>query len=486
MQKRMASILTYFFPRIQDALFIGTLIAISVQGSGLVNGDGDLGRHITIGNYIISNWKIPTRDIFSHTMTGERLVPHEWLAQLTLGTAHALMGLTGVVLLIAVLIAATFTLTYRELLRRNGIRILSLLIAILAAYASRLHWLARPHIFTLLFTAIWTYQLENEKSKVWWFPLIMLVWANTHGAFIVGFIIWGGHMAGWLWEYLHKQSTKEIGVKLVIIGAASFVVTFINPAGWHLWGMSVEYLGSQFLMDQTIEYQSPNFHNWSTWPFLIMLVLGILASSLGSRLRPHESVLFAGWAVMSLYSARNIPLFAIIMAPYIGSLIQATIEKISILQQFDQRISRVENNLKGVFWPVLAISLLIIASYAQPNTSNQFNPNKFPVKAVDWLSANPQEGKMFNNFIWGGYILYRMWPQQTVFIDAQTDFYGEAFTREYTQVMNLEEGWEAVLEKYDVSWVMVQPSKPLVKVLQDEMGWIIVYHDDTTAILHQP
>jgi len=217
-----------------------------------------------------------------------------------------------------------------------------------------------------------------------------------------------------------------------------------------------------------------------------MLVLGILASSLGSRLRPHESVLFAGWTVMSLYSGRNIPLFAIIMAPYIGSLIQATIEKISILQQFDQRISRVENNLKGVFWPVLAISLLIIASYAQPNTSNQFNPNKFPVKAVDWLKANPQEGKMFNNFIWGGYILYRVWPQQTVFIDAQTDFYGEAFTREYTQVMNLEEGWEAVLEKYDVSWVMVQPSKPLVKVLQDEMGWIIVYHDDTTAILHQP
>ena len=486
MQKKITSILTYLFPRIQDALFVGILIAISVQGAGLLNGDGDLGRHITIGNYIINNGRIPTRDIFSHTMPGEQLVPHEWLAQLTLSSLHTWMGLTGVVLLIAVLIAATFTLTYQAMLRRNVIRILALLIAILAAFASRLHWLARPHIFTFLFTAIWAYQLENEKSKVWLFPLIMLVWANTHGAFIVGFVIWGAHMAGWLWEYLRKQSTKEIGVKLVIIGAASFAVTFVNPAGWHLWGTSISYLGNQFLVDQTVEYQSPNFHNWSTWPFLIMLALGILASGSGGKWRPHESILFAGWTVMSLYSARNIPLFAIITAPYLGTAIQATIEKISILQQFDQRISRVENNLKGIFWPVLAISLLIIASYTQPSTANQFDSNKFPVKAVDWLKANPQKGKMFNNFIWGGYILYRMWPQQTVFIDGQTDFYGEALAREYTQVMSLDEGWEAVLEKYDVSWVIVQPSKPLVKVLQDEMGWIMVYHDDTAAILHKP
>jgi hypothetical protein len=486
MRKKNTPILTYLFPRVQDAVFVGILMAISIQGSFLLNGDGDLGRHITIGNYIINNSEIPTRDIFSHTMTGERLVPHEWLAQLAFGVFHALLELTGVVLLIAVLIAGTFILTYREMLRRNVFRILALLIAVLAAYTSSLHWLARPHIFTFLFTAVWAYQLENEKSKVWLFPLIMLVWANTHGAFIVGFVIWGGHMAGWLWEYLHKQSTKEIGIKLAIIGTASFVVTFINPAGWHLWSTSVGFLGSQFLVDQTIEYQSPNFHNWSTWPFLIMLALGILASSFNGRLRPHESILLAGWTVMSLYSARNIPLFAIITAPYIGTAIQGTIEKVSSLQQVDQSMARVENNLKGVFWPVLAIILLIIASYTQPNTANRFISNKFPVKATDWLKANPQEGKMFNNFIWGGYILYRMWPEQTVFIDGQTDFYGEALTREYTQVMSLDEGWEAVLAKYDVSWVIVQSSQPLVRALQDEMGWIIIYQDDTAAILYEP
>jgi hypothetical protein len=486
MRNKLTLLLTYLFPRIQDAIFVATLLALSVQGPGLLSGDGDLGRHITIGSYILDNWEIPTRDIFSHTMTGEQLVPHEWLAQWTFSVAHRLLGLSGIALMIAILIASTFTLTYQEMQRKDVFRLLALLIAILAAFTSRLHWLARPHIFTFLLTAIWTYQLENEKSKVWIFPLIMLVWANTHGAFIVGFVIWCAHVAGWLWEYLNGRSTKETGVRLAIIGISSFAVTFINPAGWDLWGTSVGYLGNRFLVDQTIEYQSPNFHNWSTWPFLFMLVLGILGTGLGGRLRLHEAILFAGWTVMSLYSGRNIPLFAIIMAPYIGSALQGALKKIPFLQRVEESLSRVEANLKGVFWPFLAILFLTYMFYARPSSTNQFDSNRFPVKAVDWLEVNPQEGNMFNNFIWGGYLLYRMWPEQTVFIDGQTDFYGEALTREYTQVTTLSDGWESVLEKYDVAWVIVQSDKPLVKALQDEKGWNILYQDATATILHEP
>ena len=486
MQEKITPILTYIFPRLSDAIFVGLLMAVFIHGPALLNGDGDLGRHITIGNYIRDSGTIPTRDIFSHTMTGEPLVPHEWLAQLTFSMVHGLSGLTGVVLLIAFLIATTFTLTYRAMVRRNVFRILALLIAMLAAYSSGLHWLARPHVFTFLLAALWTYQIDNEKSKVWLFPLIMWVWANTHGAFIAGFVILGAHLAGWLWEYLGKRATREAGIRLIAIGALSLVVTVLNPAGWHLWGTSVGYFGSQYLIDHTVEYQSPNFHNWSTWPFLVMLGLGSLTAGFGGKWRPHESILFAGWAVLSLYSARNIPLFAIITAPYLGTALQAVVERISLLQQSDQRIARVEHRLRGITWPVLAVIALAISTYRQPIATNTFDPNKFPVEAANWLEANPQSGKMFNNFIWGGYLLYRMWPEQVVFIDGQTDFYGEALTREYAQVMYLEDGWESVLEKYDVSWVIVPSGRSLVTALQEGLGWTVVYHDSATDILRKP
>ena len=93
---------------------------------------------------------------------------------------------------------------------------------------------------------------------------------------------------------------------------------------------------------------------------------------------------------------------------------------------------------------------------------------------------------MFNNFAWGGYILYRSWPQETVFIDGQTDFYGEFLAREYTKVMAVDEGWEATLKNYDVSWIIVPPHEPLVKALQNEKEWVIVYQDDTAAIVREP
>lgn len=486
MKKLSSSVFSYIFPRIRDAIFIGILIAVLSQGPSILNGDGDLGRHITIGKYIVSHWRIPTQDIFSHTRTGAFVVPHEWLAQVIFSIMHAWMGLSGVVLLIATLITLTFVLTYQNMLNKDVSRLVSLVMTAVAAFASSLHWLTRPHIFTFLFVAIWNHLLENSKNRLWLFPVVMLLWANTHGAFVAGFLIWLGHLGGWLWDYLQGQNTKEIGIQLLKIGIVSLVVTLINPVGWQLWENSLGYVGSRFLVDQTIEYQSPNFHNWSTWPFLIMVMLGILLPGLGARLRSHEAFLLAGWTALSLYSARNIPLFAILAAPYLGKALEAVLARVTFLQAIEQRIFRVERNLHGAFYPLVSILIAMIVIQARPATIHQFNANKFPVEAVEWLEVHPQEGKMFNNFIWGGYLLYRLWPQQTVFIDGQTDFYGEALTREYTQVMRLEDGWETILQKYDVSWVIVQSGQPLVQALRDKMGWRIVYQDHTTTILNGP
>ena len=168
-------LLNYIFPSFQDTFFIGALLAVSIQGSMLINADGDIGRHITIGNYITDHWTIPTSDIFSHTMYGERLVPHEWLAQWIFSRFNVWMGLDGVVAVTAILVGTAFTLTYHEIRKRGSHVIVALAVASLAGFASSLHWIARPHVFTFVFVAIWTYLLADNKSKVWYFPIIMLV-----------------------------------------------------------------------------------------------------------------------------------------------------------------------------------------------------------------------------------------------------------------------------------------------------------------------
>jgi hypothetical protein len=495
MQTKSPVVLTFLFPRLQDILFISILFVVAIYyGPKLFNLDGDLGRHITIGKYIIESRHIPTQDIFSHTMTGQRLVPHEWLAQIILSAAYLLMGLNGDVLLTAVIIAYTFILVYREILERGGFRLVALFVALWAAAASSLHWLARPHIFTFLFLAIWTYSLEHfvlgKPKHIWLFPVLMLVWANTHGAFIAGFVVWSVYFVEWIWDFWQGRSTKELGVKLGLIGLSSLAITFINPSGWYLWQTSVGYIGNNYLVSHTLEYLPPNFHDSSTWPFMFLLAYGLFALVLRKKLRLRDAMLLAGWSIMGMYSARNIPLFAIVTAPIFGTLIQSQVEDLPRLTKQDAGLRGIESQLRGDFWPVLAVLFLGFIFWRNiplplNQSGNRYDPQTFPVKAVDWLTQHPQQGNTFNDFMWGGYLLYRTWPQQLVFIDGQTDFYGESLTREYEQVITLNAGWENVFKKYDIKWVIIPPEWKLANQLTAN-GWDAIYQDSTALILRYP
>jgi hypothetical protein len=485
-------------PRLQDVLFIGILLFTCTQGFRLINGDGDLGRHITIGNHVLENRVVPTHDIFSHTMTGEYLVPHEWLLGVIFALVTRAMGLDGAVLISGIVIASAFVFVYRQSIERGVHRMAAFLITTWAVLASFLHWQVRPHIFTFLFVAVWISILEqavnNKKVQVWVLPLIMLVWANSHGGFFLGFVILGAYFAGWVREYWRGQANKETGIYLATAGISSFAISFINPAGWHLWITSAGLIGKKFIIDSTSEYLSPNFHTTSTWPFLVMLVAGIfLIGTSRNKLRSHELFMLAGWTALSLYMARNIPLYAIVTAPYLGFLLQPTLSQSKALNRINDAVRNVEVglHLRGIVYPILATLLVGFAftsdiRFDLAQKGNQHDAAKFPVAAADWIKENPQDGNMFNEFVWGGYLLYRLWPEQTVYIDGTTDFFGEAFTREYARVVTLQSGWQATIKKYDVSWAILPSDRPLIQALENELGWQIIYQDNTATIIRNP
>lgn len=490
----MEKIARILLPKLREILFIALLLAVILLGPRLFNIDGDLGRHVTIGKYILQSQNIPRQDIFSHTMTGQPLTPHEWLAQVFFALAHEALNLTGVVIGTAIVIAAAFTLLYNDANRRSRAPLLALGLAILAAAASSLHWLARPHVFTFLFLVIWTERLEQihrgEKVPSWQLPALMLLWVNTHGAFIAGFVVWGAHIVGYVWErWASDNQTSQSAIRpLLIAGFSSLVVTLINPAGWHLWETSLGFIQNRYLVGHTAEYLPPDFHYPGTWPFLAMIALSVLLLARSKKpIHPSHALLLTGWTAMGLYSARNIPLYAIIAAPILSEVIHEKLQYLPRWQRFEHGIKTINDPLRGVLWPIAAIFAIIISVIANPGfaTRNQFDPDVFPVQAVDWLKENPQEGKMFNHFTWGGYLLYRLWPEQLVFIDGQTDFYGEALTRQYEQVITLAEGWEEILGKYQVQLVIMPEDSELVRQLESQADWQVIYADSTTVILQR-
>lgn len=487
----------YLLPSLQDMLFLAIFAAVIGLGPRLLNMDGDLGRHLTMGGYILDTGRIPTQDLFSHTMFGAALTPHEWLAEVIYAGVYRIAGLNGVVILCALVIALSFTLVYRQCLDRSGQVLVSLGFTLLAAAAASLHWLARPHLFTLLLLVIWVEVLERlrtGRSNRWWLlPVLMLAWVNLHGAFLAGFALWIVYLVGELVE--RSLNLKEGGVHIRLLlggGAAALVVSLTNPVGWRLWETSLGFLGSSYLVGHTAEYFPPNFYLKSTWPFLGMIVLSLLFfGSSRSRLPLNHILMVAAWTAMALVSTRNIPLYAVLAAPVLAYAFLNSVQPDATavrFSNFQERLAQVEQGLSGHLWPVLGIALISIilmnGAAQDPSTQrNRFDPQVFPVVAVDWLETQPDPGQVFNYFPWGGYLLYRLWPEQRVFIDGQTDFYGEDLTREYEQVITLQPGWQAVLQRYHVRWVIMPKDSDLVRALEAGTAWQRLYEDDTAAVL---
>lgn len=459
----------------------------------MLNTDGDLGRHLTLGNYILQSGQIPTRDILSFTKAGEPRPPYEWVAQILFALANRILDLDGVVLLAGFVIAAAFTLVYWDSVERSGSPLTALVIGLWAAIASSLHWLARPHIFSFLFFSIWVLCLERlrrgQAVRLWLFPLLMLIWANTHGGFVFGFLAYAAYATGWFLDRARGAAAPELGRRLLFVGLTSAITSVITPALWQNW-VAVLNNRSTFILSRTVETMPPELAMPSTWPFYgLVAALAVLFVLQWSTVSPAHLILLAGLAGMSFAAARNIPFFAIAAAPIATDLAGLALKQLDIWSRIEAAISELEAGLAGYVWAVLSV-LILIGGFvfwhaSQRSSIFRLSPEVFPVQAVDWIQANTPTGRMFNDFNWGGYLLYRLWPAHKVFIDSQSDFYGEPFVRQYAAVMDASADWSELFDQYRVDWIIVSPTTPLATLAHMNATWYVAYQDSTAIVFRR-
>lgn len=487
-------IVRFFLPRIEYILFAAIFWGIVASGPKILNFDGDLPRHLLNGNLILQTGHVSTTDIFSFRTVGFPSIPHEWLSQVIFAIFYDWLRLNGVVLLTAMIIISVWMVVFHESSKRSNSLFASLIVTVLAIAASQIHVLPRPHIFTYLLTAVWISIVEQINDKNlharWLLPLLMLLWVNMHGMFVLGIGIWGIYLVG---DFLEQPSRSWFSTTkartLLLAGGLSLIATCFSPSGFHIWG-AVAALGSNsFITSRIPEYQSANFHMPETWPYILILLLAIIGVARTKTTWTH-ALLVAAFAGLSLYTARMIPLFAVVAAPITAKAVAELIRQEYPQSRFlaiEANIARTNSSANGFIWLVLVILLAgVLLSSGQTidpeNRGNVFDKRFFPVEAVTWLESHPQQGHMFNEFDWGGYLLLKLWPSQQIFMDGHTHIYGEALTKEYEQVTALAPGWENLLAKYDVTWAILRKNAPLVETLSTS-GWKIAYQDDTAVVL---
>ena len=480
-------------PSIPQIIFLGVFLFLTLEDSQLL-GDADTGFHIRAGEYMLATLSIPDADIFSHLTPPLKWTLHEWLSELIMASVHRMAGLTGIVVVFALLISLGCYLVYELLLKPISNVLFAAVMTLLVVLASSSNWLARPHVFTLVIFVVWIYLLNcyqyREQNRLLFLPLLMLFWVNLHGGFILGLIVLGIYFVGNLSCSLFAHIRGPEKAKAVFLGKILVVcvlASLLNPYGYKSLLFPFQVVREQFLMDHIAEYLSPNFHSATVLPFELMLLaaLAVFAVS-ATRLNLIELTLIVIFAHMALFSARHMPLFAIVAGPIVLRHANTAFENLegSILRSLKQRLHHlriIEQSTSRMLWP--GIGFVVIVGLALTGTiRHDFSSKHLPRDAFEFIKNNELKGNMFNNDEFGDYIIYAGWPQYKVFIDGRTDMYGTPRVKEYIQVTQANSGWEDVLEKYNATWVVHDPNSVLSKLLVQRNEWKLVYSDKVANV----
>ncbi|HTW32803.1 MAG TPA: hypothetical protein VMD76_14070 [Candidatus Sulfotelmatobacter sp.] len=501
----------WLMPSIADVIFVALLsVLVFTQLSVRLLGDAGIGWHVRTGELILQTHAIPRVDPFSSTMAGKPWFAWEWLYDVKVAWLHSHAGWNGVVWFTAVIIASVFAGMFRGLVLRKTNLFFAILLFLLAACASTIHFLARPHVLSWLFTLIFFWILDSAERdcfgarpkftspQVMALPILMLFWANLHGGFLLGFVLIGIFWFSALWTWLTtrpdriEESLRKIAagkrcLSLTWIALLSALASLINPYGWKLDGHIASYLSNGFLMDHIDEFQSPNFHGIAQKFFLILLLVSAaVLIARGRQLRPSGIlvVLFSIYA--GLYASRNIPTSSILLGMVVGPLLPAT----GVGDEFSQRMSQVESSLRGHLWPILAVLLTFLIALnggriGQAQLMNaHFSPQRMPVQAVDFLEQNHLHGPILSPDYWGGYLIYRLYPKTQVVLDDRHDLYGSSFLASYLELLHVEHGGSEFLREHQPEVILWPQDSALANTLARGKGaWKVLYRDQLSIVL---
>ncbi|MFQ5945247.1 MAG: hypothetical protein ACE5NC_03270 [Anaerolineae bacterium] len=452
--------------------------------------DPDFWWHLRTGQLIWDTGSIPRTDPFSHTMTGAPWVAHEWLSEALLYAGFALGGDSALILIFAGIITITFWLVYAQ---SEGRPYLAGFLTLAAALASAISWGVRPQMITLLFGALFLFLLEEYRSgrrhRLWLLPLLTAIWVNLHGGYLLGPVLIAAYLAGAAvsaWMGRSAPAMRPLALTLLASGAASL----LNPQGPGIWLYPFGTLASAAMQSYIVEWFSPDFHQAQFLPLAALFLLTVITLAVSRRpLDPTDTLLLLGLGFAGLRSARNVPLFALVAAPILS---RHAVEAIARSQRGSRWIRSYQGagSRAGTLLNVALLGLALFAAGLKVGTSLRNNhalqTEAFPAAAVEFIQANPPEGKMFNLYRWGGYLTWRLWPQHSVYIDGRADLYGDAFIETYLQTYRVRPGWDEPLHRFGVEWIVIDAGSPLATLLDEHSDWARAYRDALAEIFVRP
>jgi hypothetical protein len=460
--------------------------------------DTDLWWHLKVGSYITSQHVVPAHDFMSYTLVGHAWTDHEWLAEILLFALYGAAGLWGPIIFFAALICLTFGLVYLQMTQRGVHRVPALFLVAAAFVASSASWGPRIQMMTLLFLSAFMlvltrFDATRRRRLLFAFPALMLVWTNVHGGFVLGLVLIFLTLFG---EWLNRASGNErswsrddlraLGLAL----AGTIAVTIVNPNGYRQLLYPFTFVLPNAYTNLIEESASPNFHMPVIMVFECLLLLLIASACIGRpRLNWTHLFIAVAFTHLALSQVRNVAVWAVVVTPLVAVYAQSAAPAI---KTFFPRLSYRRRPVRGGIAALLNLTLLVLVVVAYLLEATHFinaqalttaETDSYPAGAVRYMQQHRLPQHVFASYSWGGYLLWKTFPQYRDFMDSRADtLYTATILHAYIQAYTASPGWRDVLRRYQVGTILVERASPLAQVLAESSGWRLAYRDPISVL----
>jgi hypothetical protein len=455
--------------------------------------DSDIFWHLAAGKEMIARKSFLFTDPFAYTLAFPRWVDLHWLFQLlcyglySLGSERALIIFK---LCSVSLIAALLCQTHRN----RGSLVLCALFAPFLFFQVRYLVDVRPLLVTMLFTALYVFLFERagatgKKRTLWWCVPLQILWTNCQGLYLIGLFIVGAYWVESLSGFLRKKN--GLSGTLTVVLAACAVSCLANPYGvsglllpFKLFLRITPNAGNIYSLNISENVPLFSLAGFETAYRTVVIITAFIAVSLfiinRKNVRLSHVILFTGFLILACIAVRNVPLYVVAVVPIIANYLSTA--------GFWNRFSALRHAAYLCAPALLVIPVLHhanVTSLCPPRCT--LSPFRYPEKITDLIRRNPVPGNMFNDIRYGGYLIWRLYPEKKVFIDTRLVIRPPEFFAEYLALSDYPETFAQVAEKFNITHAILPSAlfsrhMKLIKWLYHSGLWRLEFADGASVL----
>ena len=444
--------------------------------------DPDIWWHLRNAEWQIAHHAFLHQDVYSFTAQAAPWMNHEWLAEIPFYVGWRLLGPRGVYLVTLAAIECILLAVFFRAYNYSRSVPAAFITSAAAVFLSTVSFGPRTLLFgwiCLVLELILLERFQAEGRGLWALPPLFLLWVNLHGSWVIGLVLFTGFLAcqyarptpnGLAW---FPPSSKRQR-KLLRATLLSLAALFVNPYGWHLVFYPFDLAFRQKLNIANVEeWRTLDFHSPRGRILLVSLaILFLMQIWRKHQWRLHDLFFLAVGIYASFTYSRFLFLAAILVMPLVAKSLGRPTFKTK------------EGNQPWLNLLILAAVFAVMVQRFPTRQSMQTKESAYPREALTMLNTFHPQGRVFNEFLWGGFLDFNA-RHIPVFVDSRVDIfeYNGSF-RDYLDIIRMSDSL-ALLDRYKIRYVLYEKDSPLAYLLEHTEGWKVDYQDATTILLER-